>query len=76
MAWALRFATLATPFGKNQQYSQRYEPSTLRYAAKVAMDAEQIDADEEGDERDADKDYEPQEEEVFFAGAEGNVRGR
>ena len=77
VASALRIAASATAYGKNQHYSQRYEPSRRRYPANVAVDDDQQgDAEEEGDEGDADAEYEEQEEEVLYAGQPGNFRGK
>ena len=47
---ALRIATWATASGKNQHYSQRYEPSWPRYRANGAVDDEQSEAEKDGDE--------------------------
>ena len=41
LASALRIAASATAFGKNQHYSQRYEPSRRRYPANVAVEDDQ-----------------------------------
>ena len=50
MESAVRIAASATDFGKEQRYSQRYEPSRRRYPANFAVDDDrQGDADEEGD---------------------------
>ena len=68
----LRIAPSANSFGKYQHYSQRYEPSRRRYPANVAVDDDQGDAEEVGDEGEAEADY----EEVFYAGARANLRGR
>ena len=46
VASALRIATSATAFGKNQHYSQRYELSRRCYPANVAVDDEHGDAEE------------------------------
>ena len=75
VASALRIATSATAFGKNQHYFQRYEPSRRRYHANVAVDEQQGDADE-GDEGDTDAEYQEQDDDVLYAGPPGNFRGR
>ena len=59
VATALHIAASATAYGREQRYFQRYEPSRRRYPANVAVDDDQqVDADVEGDEGDADADYE------------------
>ena len=64
-ASALRIAAPATAYGREQRYSQRYEPSRRRYPANVAVDDDpQGDADVEGDEGDDDADYEEADDEV------------
>ena len=56
---ALRIAASATAFGKVQRYSHRYEPSRRSYSANVALDDDrQADADVQGEEGDADAEYE------------------
>ena len=37
VASALRIAASATAYGREQRYSQRYEPSSRRYPANVAV---------------------------------------
>ena len=75
LASVLRIGTLATAFGKKQQYAQRYEPSRRRYPANDAVHDDQGDAEEEGHEGDAEWEYE-QDDEGFYAGAQRNFRGR
>ena len=65
VASALRIADSAKAFGKYQNYSQHYEPSRRRYHANVAVDDDQRDAEEGGDEGDADADYAEQEEVLY-----------
>ena len=58
VASALRIAASTTAYGKEQRYSQRYEPSRRRYPANVAVaDDPQADVDVEGEEGDADAEY-------------------
>ena len=56
VASALRIATSAKAFGKNEQYTQGYAPSRRRYPAKIAVDDDQGDDDEEGNEGDEEGD--------------------
>ena len=66
VASSLRIAASASAYGREERYSQRYQPSRRRYPANVAVDDDQpADADLEGDEVDSDADYEDADEEVF-----------
>ena len=65
VASAQRYALSATAFGKNQHYSQRYEPGRRRYPANGGVDDEQRYAEEEGDEGAPEGDYDYQDEDVF-----------
>ena len=77
VATALHIAASATAYGKEQRYAQRYDPNRRRYPGYVAVnDDPKADDDVEGDEGDADADYEEAEEEVLYAGPSGNFRGR
>ena len=58
VASALRIAASRTALGKEQRYSQLYEPSSRWYLANVSVNHDQqVDADEEGDDGDGNGDY-------------------